>query len=209
MKNLVLIIVFIGLILLSVFGIPALLEITLDVEQPILTVTSYSMWPELSRGDIVFVKKTGIEDIEIGSVIVFRHGNGLAVHRVIEIRGTTIITKGDANPTADNPISFDDVVGRVPNMGNTMVKIPWVGHFSLFKESEEVDTVPDTAIEPGFWQQLSLLLLNPVSITVLTVTIVAILFQNRISNAMSRVRSMSVRKRRLKARTRRLPQRSR
>jgi signal peptidase I len=209
MKNLVLIAAFIGLILLSVFGIPALLEITLDVEQPILTVTSYSMWPELSRGDIVFVKKTGIEDIEIGSVIVFRHGNGLAVHRVIEISGTTITTKGDANPTADNPISFDDVVGRIPNIGNMLVKIPWVGHFSLFKGSEEVNNVPDTAMEPGFWQQLSLLLLNPVSITVLIVTILAILFQNRILKTISRMMPMSVRKRRLKARTRRLPQRSR
>src|SRR4030042_3813987 len=101
MKNLLMIAFFLAVILLSAFGIPALLELALGLEQPVLTVTSRSMWPQLNRGDIVFVKETNIEDIEVGSVIVFRHKNGLAVHRVIEIRGTTITTKGDANPITD------------------------------------------------------------------------------------------------------------
>ena len=77
MKYLLLIAAFICIIILSVFGIPALLESILGTEQPVLTVTSSSMWPELSRGDIVFVKETNIDDIEVGSVIVFHHENAM------------------------------------------------------------------------------------------------------------------------------------
>ena len=209
MKNLSLIVMFFALILLSVFGIPAMLESVLGIEQPILTVTSGSMWPELSRGDIVFVKGTNIDDIKIGSVIVFRHENGLAVHRIIKIEGTRITTKGDANPKADIPIVYDDIVGRVPTIGSKLVKIPWVGHFSLFQETEEDTNVPADNAESGFWQQFGEIVLNPVSITVLIVTVLVILFQSRIAEVIGRMTSMSVRKRRLKARTRRMPARSR
>lgn len=209
MKSLVLIVLFIGVVFLSVFGIPTLLELTLGTEQPILTVTSSSMWPELSRGDIVFVKKTGIEDIEIGSVIVFRHENGLAVHRVIKIDETRITTKGDANPLADLPITYDDVVGRIPTIGSKLIKIPWVGHFSLIEETEEGTSASEDIADTGFWQQFGDVVLNPVSITVLVITILLILFQHRIADTAGRMMSMSVRKRRLRARTRRMPARSR
>jgi len=209
MKNLLLIVAFLGVVILSVFGIPALLEAILGTEQPILTVTSHSMWPELSRGDIVFVKKTGIEDIKIGSVIVFRHENGLAVHRVVKMNETRITTKGDANPTADIPINYEDVVGRVPTIGSKLVKLPWVGHFSLLEETEEGTVAPENNPESGFWPQFSELLLNPVSITVLVITILAILFQNWISEVVGKLMPVSVRKRRLKARTKRMPARSR
>jgi signal peptidase I len=209
MKNLSLIVMFLAVILLSVFGIPALLESALGVEQPVLTVTSGSMWPELSRGDIVFVKKIGIEDIEVGSVIVFRHENGLAVHRVIKIEGTRITTKGDANPLADLPITYNDVIGRIPTIGSKLIKIPWVGHFSLIEETGEGTATLDNAAGSGFWQQFSEVILNPVSIAVLILTILAILFLDRIASSLGKVMPMSVRKRRLKARTRRLPERSR
>jgi len=209
MKNLVFIVGFLGVVILSVFGIPALLESVLGTEQPILTVTSHSMWPELSRGDIVFVKKAGIDDIKIGSVIVFRHENGLAVHRVVRINGTSITTKGDANPLADIPISYDDVVGRVTTIGSTLVRLPWVGHFSLLEETDESTAAPDNVAEAGFWQQFVKTVLNPVSITVMVLTILAILLQNWISEVVSKLMPASVRKRRLKARTRRMPARSR
>lgn len=209
MKNLVVVIFFLCLVLLSVFGIPALLELALGVDQPLLTVTSSSMWPGLKRGDIVLVKKTGTEDIDIGSVVVFKHENGLAVHRVVKIDGTRITTKGDANPLADNPINYDDVVGRVPAVGSTLVKIPWVGRFSLAEENAEGATGPAAGTESGFWQQFAAVVLNPVSITVLIVTILVILFQERIAGVAGRIMPGSVRKRRLKARTRRMPSRAR
>ena len=115
----------------AIFGIPRLLVSTMGIDSPLLTVISGSMWPQLSRGDVVLVKKTSLAEINVGTVIVFRHEGGLAVHRVISFNGSVITTKGDANPVADDPISYSDVVGRVPVLAGRLVKIPWVGNIAL------------------------------------------------------------------------------
>jgi hypothetical protein len=53
------------------------------------------------------------EDINIGDIITFRHGESLIVHRVIEkgtdSDGVYFITKGDNSPTADGKIRFSEI----------------------------------------------------------------------------------------------------
>jgi len=74
-------------------------------------VLSGSMEPELSINDLIIVQAT--KEIECGDVIVYQTGNSLVVHRVVDVNGETVITKGDANNTADEPFSLDCVKGVV------------------------------------------------------------------------------------------------
>ena len=77
----------------------------------ISVVLSGSMEPALSVDDVIIVKKT--EDFGVDDMVVFNDHGILVVHRVISIDGDNITTKGDANNTADEPITRDVVKGKV------------------------------------------------------------------------------------------------
>ena len=82
-------------------------------------VLSGSMEPTLSENDVIFVRESksyGIDDI-----VVYDSGRELIVHKIIEKNGDTIITKGDANNTPDDPVSIKEVKGKV------VFSIPYVG----------------------------------------------------------------------------------
>ena len=84
-------------------------------------VLSGSMEPELSVGDLLIVVKT--DDYEVDDIVVFRESYGSAVvHRIIEIDGTLVTTKGDANNTADEPFSNELLCGKV------VLAIPVIGY---------------------------------------------------------------------------------
>ena len=91
-------------------------------------VLSGSMEPEFSEGDLIVVKET--DNYNENDIVVFQDGNSLVVHRIINIDGKTITTKGDANKTADEPIIISAVKGKVlfwiPFVGNVVecVKTP-------------------------------------------------------------------------------------
>ena len=74
-------------------------------------VLSGSMEPEFSKGDLIVVNET--DTYEVNDIVVFQDGNSLVVHRIINIDGETITTKGDANKSADEPINISAVKGKV------------------------------------------------------------------------------------------------
>lgn len=82
-------------------------------------VLSGSMEPELEINDVIVVRKA--EDYSVGDIVVYQQSHELIVHRVIEIGEENIVTKGDANPSADAPITRDavkgKVVGHIPFLG--------------------------------------------------------------------------------------------
>lgn len=82
-------------------------------------VQSGSMEPTFKKGDMLFINKS--DDLNEGDIVVYKTGNILVVHRIVSIDGDTIITKGDANNIADNPITKADVKGKVTG------KISYVG----------------------------------------------------------------------------------
>lgn len=82
-------------------------------------VLTDSMKPEFSGGDVIFVTKS--EDYIVGDIVVFTDGRIPTVHRIIEINGEEIITKGDNNNVADEPITADRILGKV------RFSIPYVG----------------------------------------------------------------------------------
>ena len=152
----------------AIYAIPQLLKSTLNAENPTLTVISQSMYPLLQRGDMIIVKGATREEIEVGTVIVFRHEQGMAVHRVVRLEGETITTKGDANTAEDEPITYDAVVGRVPTIGDGLLKVPLIGKVSLLaglqpEEGGAAETNPVKQLVRYVWNPLgfSLLILLP------------------------------------------------
>lgn len=83
-------------------------------------VYSGSMEPTYSGGDLIFVTKA--DSYELGDVVVFQTNKKAVMHRIIEIDGDTVVTKGDANNVADEPIPLASIKGKV------RFHIPFVGH---------------------------------------------------------------------------------
>ncbi len=181
MKNIMLWCVLSILLVGFCFAIPGLLKVAFATEQPMLTVTSYSMWPVLTRGDLIFVDGSRRNPPEVGDIIVFSHQNGLAVHRIVDIRGTRIITKGDANTASDDPITTDDIIGTVPAIGKRPLKLPLIGHIALFFNGIETDDTDepatDTAPEGSITHQFesssrsTLMVFIPIALLVLVPTV--------------------------------------
>ena len=82
-------------------------------------VLSGSMEPEFSKGDLIIVKET--EDFGLNDIVVFENGSSLVVHRGVGLDNDKIVTKGDANNVEDEPITHEDVLGKV------LFWIPYLG----------------------------------------------------------------------------------
>ena len=139
----------------AIYLAPRLLVRVLDTDHPMAAITSQSMYPLLKRGDIVLLQ--GVEkaaDLNVGDIIAYNdETSGLILHRIIIIDGEEIITQGDANLEADDPITFDQLVGRTLSLGGRLARIPYVGNIPiLFGASSDVDdgqaaTLPPEDIE--------------------------------------------------------------
>ena len=87
-------------------------------------VLSGSMEPEISEGDLIVVKETEI--FSENDVVVYDDTESLVVHRIVDINGENITTKGDANPVADQPIHVSAIKGTV------VIVIPFAGRLVDF-----------------------------------------------------------------------------
>ena len=82
-------------------------------------VLSGSMEPELFVNDVVIVREA--TDYKVDDVVVYQDGNMLVAHKIISMNGGTIITKGVANNTADDPITASAIKGKA------IARIPFAG----------------------------------------------------------------------------------
>ena len=111
-------------ILIFIFGVFLLISIYNNIQVNILgndyssffgysmfEVQTGSMSKAIEAGDMIVVKKEN--DIEINDIITFKQGNDFVTHRVVEIYNDTLVTRGDANNTKDDPITKSQVVGKV------------------------------------------------------------------------------------------------
>ena len=89
-------------------------------------IVTPSMKPTINPGDMILVKKTDIDKLEKGDIITFNKDNIVATHRIEEIDGDSIITKGDNNNLEDTPINKSDVIGRF------VFSIPKIGYIISF-----------------------------------------------------------------------------
>jgi len=93
-------------------------------------ISGVSMEPTLEAGDIVVTRDISPDDIKVGDIVRFRNGSITIMHRVTDIyrsgTATWIVTKGDNNNHADNPIKAEQVEGKVVAV---IPKAGWVGIF--------------------------------------------------------------------------------
>ena len=82
----------------------------------IIPVSGRSMLPFIRPKDRLLVSHR-IRKLHIGDVITFYDSGLLVVHRIMRLKnqlGSILVTtKGDNSRTYDNPVSFDDILGRV------------------------------------------------------------------------------------------------
>ena len=89
-------------------------------------VVSGSMEPNIRINDLILYQDHARADYQVGDPIVYVRDAGtpdemLITHRIVEINGNDLVTRGDANRISDSPITFDDVVGRV------VFRVPYIG----------------------------------------------------------------------------------
>lgn len=77
----------------------------------IFEVQTGSMGKAIKAGDWIIVKAT--DDIKLNDIVTYESEGEFITHRVIEAYNGTYITKGDANSAKDDPISKDQIVGKV------------------------------------------------------------------------------------------------
>lgn len=136
-----------------IFYVAILIPLTISISSlvfkyPLLitTIRSNSMYHLMEKGDIVFIKPASKNSIQIGDMIVFSTNknvsdNKLVLHRVVDGNATEgFITKGDANDFLDQDMGFDKVMpeniySKVITINNNPVKIPVLGHISLWAEN--------------------------------------------------------------------------
>jgi signal peptidase len=117
----------------ATYGGVEVLRIALQTESPLMVVSSGSMVPTLSIGDIIIVRGVDPHTVTVGTIIIFHSPADYEmpiVHRVVRIidEGNSIFfeTKGDHNPVQDG--------WRVPSqnlMGVYVARVPYVGLLSL------------------------------------------------------------------------------
>ena len=90
----------------------------------VFEVQTGSMGEAVEPGDWIVVKYT--KNIKLDDIITFKQDGEFITHRVIEAYQGTYVTQGDANNTKDDPITQEQIVGKV-------VKI--LPAFGLFKKT--------------------------------------------------------------------------
>ena len=162
-KSIITGIILIGIVLAGTFGFNGLMRVVLKNDSPIVVVTSGSMEPEISRGDLLIIRYRTPEEITNGTIdgkegdIILYDTHGVwanpieeeVVHRVVgkyynDTEGMWYFyTKGDANDFVDPPSSVF-VQSPVPEgkiTGVVLFKIPWVGNIKLYLDESKL-TIP-------------------------------------------------------------------
>jgi signal peptidase len=81
-----------------------------------LRVMGWSMLPTVMPGDTLVIERIHSDALSGGDIVLFSRDRRFFVHRVVTMRkpeNTAIVTRGDAMPAADPPVSGTDLLGRV------------------------------------------------------------------------------------------------
>ena len=78
-----------------------------------LRVTGASMLPAIWPGDVVTIRSSRLSDVSPGDLVLFHRDRRFFVHRVLEVCGNSLLTRGDSVLGPDPPVSPDELLGRV------------------------------------------------------------------------------------------------
>jgi hypothetical protein len=87
-----------------------------------LRVFGTSMVPAMLPGDLVTIRRAGLEEISAGEIVLFARNGRLFVHRVVsrktissagKIEDARLVTRGDRLHHEDPPVSPRELLGRL------------------------------------------------------------------------------------------------
>lgn len=129
-------VIYLAVIVAMVYYTPKILTKALGTDSPIAAITSGSMWPALKKGDLVLVKAVQKEELQVKDIVVYKNQKGFTIHRIIDMNGEKIITKGDANNISDVAITYKDIVGKTLSWSSgNPIRIPKMGYISIWVNS--------------------------------------------------------------------------
>ena len=163
-KEMIIGVIMIAIAIFGTYGTFAILKAVYHTETPLVVVTSGSMEPVISRGDLLVIEYRDPTDIQAGTIedkkgdIILYDSHGVwenpipepVVHRVVgkylnpEDGKYYFITKGDANDDTDPPDISNNIEIPVPEdkvIGVVIRIIPEVGKIKLFLD-ETGSTMP-------------------------------------------------------------------
>jgi signal peptidase len=89
----------------------------------------YSMYPTILHEDVITVEPVEASAVKVGDIILYRDQQSVIAHRVVRIENKSdsqahsqssalspqsqFILRGDARPTGDDPISAEQILGKV------------------------------------------------------------------------------------------------
>lgn len=78
----------------------------------------HSMHPTIRDGEVLLVEPVVCADVHRGDVVLYRTGERVIAHRVVRVEGGESIgysftLRGDACRSSDEPVSAEQVLGRV------------------------------------------------------------------------------------------------
>ena len=95
-----------SIVLLSIYLVLRFLGIT-----EIYKVETGSMEDNIHTGDYILILKKN--NYQVGDIVTYIKDGYHVTHRIIKKNGNKVITKGDANNTADEEIKVSNIVGKV------------------------------------------------------------------------------------------------
>src|ERR1700731_603868 len=82
-----------------------------------LRVTGRSMLPTLWPGDTLIIERVQSAAVSDGDIVLFARNRRLFAHRLVNhgsmLSAGTVLTRGDAVPSADPPLLESDLLGKV------------------------------------------------------------------------------------------------
>lgn len=83
-----------------------------------------SMYPLIRPGDILYIEPYGNDEAPVpGEIIAWKRDSGFVVHRLIRITSEndviSFITRGDSCSREDNPVTREQIAGRVIRTENS------------------------------------------------------------------------------------------
>jgi hypothetical protein len=82
-----------------------------------LVAFGHSMLPTLFPGDMLTVKVEPLAEIQAGDVVLFARQGRFFIHRNLRnVRrgsGSLLVTRGDSMPYADEPVTADELLGKI------------------------------------------------------------------------------------------------
>ena len=136
---------------LLVLFIAAAMFLYFSPDYNLYLVKGQSMEPAINMGDAVVTGPVGgllRREIGPGTIVTYIRGNSPVTHRVVAVKGNSLVTKGDASEDPDpKPVMMSEVCGVY------LSRVPYLGYFNNFMRTTVgwlVVVVAPTVLIVGF-----------------------------------------------------------